>query len=215
MPGLGQRVQDAIPLANAALTWIREPRYDTFITPAAGLGVGVVSFFTVPSGTIGSGFAVAKSISETNMNTASQLGTPNQFLIHGFLVQAMVSADGAALNSLQDFLAIYNTGVFRYITGNNTQLEVPLSIIPAGPGIAGFGSSATGGTPLAQAGITNGVPMISHFYDFRTEDGLPTLLGGDQPFRCELGYAGVAGNLITSAACRIKCFLLGIYGKQM
>ena len=216
MPGLGQRVQAAIPMANAMLIWNKEPRYDTFLTVAGAPGVGVVPFFSIPRGAIGSGFAAAKTEAETNMNAGSQIGKPNQFLVHGFMVQAQVSlAHATTITAIQDFAAIYTTGLFRYILGTNTQLEVPLSAIPAGPGPTGFASGAVAGAPLETAAVVNGTPLITHYYDFRTEDGLPTLLDGSQSFRCELIYTGAGGNLITTASTRIKCFVMGIYGKQM
>ena len=99
MPGLGQRVAEAIKLADAELVWRKEPRYDTFITAAAGAGVGIVPFFSVPRGQIGSGFAVAKTEAETNMTAASQVGSPNQFLLHGFAIEPVLSLGHATTDT--------------------------------------------------------------------------------------------------------------------
>lgn len=212
---LGARVTRAIPRVVSDLVWKKEPRYDTFITAAGGAGVGVVPFFTVPRGNAGSGFAVAKTEAETNMTATGQIGEPNQFLLHGFVVDAMLIAGAAATLSVADYLAIYNSGIFRFILGgNNIQLEVPLKLIPSGVGPTGFAASSGAGTPLSQAAVTNGVPHISHYYNFTTVDKKPLLLRGSQTFRCELVYVGAGGNLITAAITRIKCYLMGVYGAQ-
>lgn len=215
---LGQRVAPAVRegAANALLDWRKEPRYDTFITAAAGAGVANVPFFTVPRGQIGSGFAVAKTENETNMAAANQIGSPNQFVLHGFALEAVLVNGAAAILPIADFLAIYFSGLFRFTLGaNRVLLEVPVSRIPSGPGPQGFAASAVGGTPLAQGGITNGVPHISHFYDFKTFSGEGLLLDGTQSFRCDLIYGGAAGNLITAAITRIRCYLMGWYGAQL
>ena len=205
---------------NADLTWKKQPLYDTFLTAAGGGGVATVPFFQVPQGAIGSGFvAPGKSLSETNMTEPGTLGFPNQFLLYGFQLMAFLPsvAGGATSNTDADFQAIYNTGVFRFIRGaNKIELEVPLDRIPTGPGPYGFASTAVLGTPLEAVRINNGVPHTSHYYNFRNPSGNeePLLIDGTQSFRCELVYGGVAGNLITVAATRLKCYMLGVKGSE-
>lgn len=222
MNGIGQRVAPAIRTKRANLVWRKKPLYDTFLTAAAGAGVAAVPFFAVPRGQIGSGFAVAKTECETNMTGVGQIGDPNQFLLHGFAIEPMfqpqAAAAGAAITAVGDFMAVYNTGIFRFILGqNNVQLEIPVDRIPAGPGAIGGAAVTVGGTPLSMASIHNGTPHIGHFYDFRTHDGQPLLIDGSDTFRCEIIYTGVGGNLITGAGTgviRIRCYMMGILGEQ-
>lgn len=214
---LGQRSSPAIVGANADLVWKKEPRYDTFLVPVtAPPGIPVIPFFAVPRGGLGSGFgAVPKSISETNMTTAGQIGAPNQFLLHGFAVEPVFASSGAAITALRDWFLLYNQGLFRFVLGQNSvQIEIPLSRIPAGPGPTGVIATALAGTPLATCVAHNGSAHISHYYDFKTENGDPTLLDGTQPFRVELVFAGAAG-LTLETATRVRCYLYGLYGSQM
>lgn len=214
---IGNRTAPAIVGANAELTWLKEPRYDTFLVPAAGAALGVIPFFTIPQGQIGSGFAVAKTIAETNMRAPSHLGKPNQFILHGFAIKVVYGGSGAAIVCAADMDAFYANGVFRFILGNNCQLETPVSRIPTGPGPSGFAAVATGGAPLVTFNMSHGEPNIAQFYGFSTWDGQPLLIDSTQIFRCELVYEGVTGGLVMNAAAgtRIKCYMMGIYGKQM
>jgi len=212
-----ERNAPAIMQKNADLTWKRQPLYDTFITAAGGAGVAVVPFFQVPINTIGSGFAVAKTINETNMSSVGQVGKPNQFLLEGFQINVVMPPVGAVNLCDADFQAVYNSGLFRFIRGTNkVELEIPLDRIPTGPGPDGFATTATAGVPLGVIRITNGVPHISHYYNFSNpgEGKEPILIDGDQTFRCELAYGGVAGNLITAGITRIKCYMIGVYGQE-
>lgn len=213
------RFAPAIKGVNPELVWKKEPRYDTFVTAAAGAGVPLVPFFAVPKGQVGSGFAVNKTVSETNLSVAGMIGSPNQFLVHGFAIEPVFPSEEIAVpgtnTAMADYLAIYFSGLFRFtLDTNNIQLEIPVSRIPAGPGANGILATALAGVPLTAATPHNGVSHISHYYDFRTNDGDPVLLDGSQSFRVELVYAGGAGNLITATAMRIRCYMYGLYGSE-
>ncbi len=214
---LGQSESEAIPELDATLIWKKEPRYDSFLTAAAGAGVGTMSFFTVPRNTSGSGFIapIVKPEADTNMSTPSQLGKPNQFLLFGFTVEAL-PATGAALAAsavASDWALIYHPGVFRFILGaNNVQLEVPLEKIPTGCGPTGFATAGGVVTPLHMGARTNGVPDSSHYYNFTVPGSkLPLLINGDQTFRCEINYP--VANLITVGIWRFRCYMHGVYGQ--
>jgi len=211
-----ERNAPAIVQRNADLTWKRQPLWDTNITAVGAPGLAALLFFQVPIGTGGSGFAV-KTINETNMNAAGQLGKPNQFLLEGFQVEAIMPPVGAVNLCDEDFHAIYNSGLFRFIRGGNkVELEIPLDRIPTGPGPDGFAATATAGAPLGVIRINNGVPHISHYYNFSNpgKGKEPIVIGGDQTFRCEIVYGGLAGNLITLGITRIKCIMVGILGQE-
>lgn len=205
---------------NANLAWKKQPLYDTFITAAGGVGVAVVPFYQIPIGAIGSGFAAAKTQNETNMNAAGQLGRPNQFLLYGFQLIAVLPVALTGVNSTVDgdFQAIYNSGTFRFVRGGNkVELEIPLDRIPTGPGPVGFAGTAFGGGPLVSVRMNNGVPHTTHYFNYTNpgEGKEPLLIDCTQTFRCEIVYNGAAGNLVTLAVTRIKCYMLGVLGSEL
>jgi len=211
-----ERNAPAIVQKNPDLTWKKQPLYDSFLTPAGGAGVATIPFFQVPVGAVGSGFAVAKTNSETNMTQPGQLGMPNQFLLYGFQINLVVApvAGGATSNTDAYFQLFYNTGVFRFIRGGNKiEVEVPLDRIPTGPGPYGFASTAVVGVPLEVVRMNNGVPHASHYFNYVNPDEgkEPMVIDGSQSFRCEIVYVP---NLITAVATRIKCYMLGVYGSE-
>jgi len=215
-----ERNAPAIEQGPATLTWKKQPLYDTFLTAPVGPGVAVVQFFQIPIGAIGSGFvAPGKTVNETNMNAASQLGKPNQFQLFGFQLIAVIPpiVGGATSNTDADFAAIYTSGTFRFVRGGNkVELEIPLDRIPTGPGPTGFAATAPAGVPLEAIRINNGVTHTSHYFNFGNpgKGREPLTIDSTQTFRCEIVYNGAAGPLITAAATRIKCYMLGILGSE-
>ena len=214
MNPLGQRESAAIPKLDAELIWKKEPRYDSFITAAAGAGVAVIPFFSIGKGQPGSGFAIKTEV-ETNLSTGGKIGDPNQFLLYGFTVSVLPNV-GAALavsNLAADTALIYDPAVFRFSLGGNLQLEVPLSKIPTGVGPTGFASNATGATPLHESCMTNGVPYITQYYNFTVPGNkLPLLILGSQTFRCEIVYP--LANLVTQTITRFRCYMHGVFGQS-
>ncbi|MFH1226840.1 MAG: hypothetical protein V1701_02915 [Planctomycetota bacterium] len=216
---LGQRESAAIPELDASLIWKKEPRYDSFQLAAGGVGVNIMTFFQVPRNVAGSGFAVAKTEAETNMQTAGQIGKPNQFLLYGFTVEVLpAQAAALAISEVSsNWALIYHPSVFRFVLGaNNIQLEVPLEKIPTGVGPTGFATSvgaAAVTTPQVMSAMTNGVPHSRYYYNFTVPGSkLPLLIQGDQTFRCEIAYP--LGNLIlTVHATRVRCYMHGVYGQ--
>ena len=203
-----ERNAPAIMQKNANLTWKKQPLYDTFITAAAGAGVPVVTFFQVPIGGIGSGFAVAKTNNETNMNSAGKLGKPNQFLLEGFQINVVMPPVGAVNLCDADFQAVYNSGLFRFIRGTNkVELEIPLDRIPTGPGPDGFATTATAGVPLGVAFAFDAINSE------RTDGTLPRLLS--QPiYRDDVVngkfVAGLAVITVVLVAVVVGASMLGL-----
>ena len=214
---LGERYAPAIPELDANLIWKKEPRFDSFQLAAGGAGVNIMTFFQVPRNVAGSGFAVAKTEAETNLQTAGQLGKPNQFLLYGFTVEVLpaVAAALAASDVPSNWALIYHPSVFRFVLGaNNIQLEIPLEKIPTGVGPTGFAAAGAVSTPLHMGSRTNGVPHTSQYYNFTVPGSkLPMLIQGDQTFRCEIAYP--LGNLIiTTHVTRVRCYMHGVYGQS-
>ncbi|MFH1226839.1 MAG: hypothetical protein V1701_02910 [Planctomycetota bacterium] len=215
---LGQRESAAIPKLDASLIWKKEPRYDTFLFTGGAAGPAIVPFFQVQRGQPGSGFAAAKTESETNMSQPGQLGEPNQFLLYGFTVAIMrtVGAAAAVSRLASDWALLYHPAVFRFVTDNNNiQLEVPLTKIPTGVGPTGFAVSAGAGTPQHMSFMTNGVPEPTHYYKFTVPGSkLPLLLTGSQSFRCEIFYPLGAVTTLAGDNTRVCCYMHGVYGSS-
>jgi len=188
------------PPATPVLRPLKQPMYDTEIYPQAG--VGRLQFF-VNSATMAATGA-AKTLADTNMTQNGQLGTPLEFDLIGFNFEVARRLDA---NALLDYDAIFNTGVFQWVFGQNTPwLVVPITRIPEGVGLAGTSVLAAGSV------LSNGTPHVTNFYNFAV-DRRARHIFSTEAFRGELSYPlGVAGLQI---ATRCRLYMLGILFAQL
>jgi len=186
----------------AALRPLKQPLYDTNIYAAAGQAQ--LQFFSIPRGQAMPVTGVAKSEADTNMQQASQLGTPNMFELYGFNCKFQQSVWDA-----DDFNAFYDTGVFRFFFGQQRPwLTVPLSKIPCGvmpSGSVTIDGAAAPGQEIYS--MTNGPPHTQSYYNF-TVRRAPILINSNETFSVTLDWP--LGAVAVTANGRITVELVGI-----
>ena len=74
----------AKPSPRAALRALKQPLYDTMECPADANAVNNLTFFQAPIGQALNVTAVLKTVAETNLTQAGQLGVPQEFDLFGF-----------------------------------------------------------------------------------------------------------------------------------
>jgi len=192
------------PSPRATLRPLKQPVYDTENVPSAG-GVNRLQFFQRP---LGQAFAnapvgIGKSLADTNLQQAAQLGTPNEFDIWGFNVR---------LNDdvvLADFQAVMDQGVFTFNFGQGRPwLTCPLHDIPSGVAISGAigfdGAAAAATVALA----VNGVPSIKELYNFSV-GRKPVRIRSNETFSVQVDWPNAAPN--PTVFVRIQCLMRGIF----
>lgn len=163
---------------------IVEPRYDSAIYPAAG--VGLLTFFANPIGQgvgifqVGAG-AAPKTLADTNMDLAGQLPGGYNFKLLGFRVMYGWNM------STQDMQILLNAGVFTFTVGSKPFLRTALRNIPAGNGPVGTAATIN----------TNGWPMLSNSYSIAKK---PIDLLQTQNFQATITFPGVAAVSTTVGA---------------
>jgi hypothetical protein len=165
MRGFGQPVPGAppagvnyvvgTPAQTPVLRPLRQPIFDTEVFPAAG--TNVLSLFSNPRTTA---TGVAKDARDTNMTQASQLGTPLEFDLVGFNVELQRGTP------LDDSNTLYSRGEFVWFFGQNTVwLNVPLTRIPEGIGLAGMVDLDGNAAPVEKSVLSNGWPIVQNLYN--------------------------------------------------
>lgn len=170
------------------------PLYDTFTVPVATLITPPVQFFTVPIGTIGSGFATAKTIVQTNLTQPARLEAPRSFEVHALRVYVQQNVVFA------DMISLFNSLVAVLIVGEKAYQQGPVWMFPAGGGVTGNPTIA--GATNWQNGLANpcAINLIAQPFLVKLEQG--------ENFRVELqgttGFttaaAGVGGTGLTLVA---------------
>jgi hypothetical protein len=160
------------------------PLYDTFTVPVATAIVPPVQFFTVPIGTIGSGFATAKTIVQTNLTQPARLEAPRSFEVHAL----RIFVDQNIL--FLDLRNTYNNLVAVLIVGEKAYQQGPVWMFPAGGGITG--NPTLSGQSNWQNGLANpcAINLIAQPFLVKLEQG--------ENFRVEL--QGTAGFTTAAAA---------------
>lgn len=160
------------------------PLYDSYTAPVATLQTPPIQFFTVPIGSTGSGFAVAKSIVQTNLTQPQRLEAPRSFEVHAlrlYFQQNIVFAD---------VLSLFNSVVAVLIVGEKAYQQGPTWMFPAGGGVSGNPTIA--GATNWQNGLVNpcAINLIAQPFLVKLEQG--------ENFRVEL--QGTSGFTTATAA---------------
>jgi len=203
--------QAGLALGGAApqgvLRPLKQPIYDTNIYPAAG--AAAMQFFAIPLGQPMPVTAVAKTLADTNLQQASQLGTPNNFELYGFKFKYQQSVNVAA-----NYQGIYDTGVFTFNFGQQRPwLQVPLTRIPAGTMTTGEVTIDGQAAPGAEIfSLSNGPSRTDSYYNF-TIKRRPIIINSNEVFSATLTYP--LGAVAVTADTRIQVYLVGIYNRAI
>lgn len=186
------RVQKGVPAA--IVRSYKEPLYDAEDVLAATPAVER-EYFQRPLGQTTAGGTV-KTLLQTNMRNAGQLGTPLSYDVFGFNVRYPKNV------TLANFRLLTANGVFQFIIGSDTfYLTVPIEDLPAGVDLSGAGA-----TDLP----TIGIGMTQNFYRFDI-GGQALHINSTESFRVRLsfpsGNAGITGNQ------QIRIYIRGILYK--
>lgn len=171
------QVTVAAPSPRAALRALKQPIYDCMEAPGLGAPVNLLTWFQTPIGGALNVTAAAKTVADTNLTQAGQLGVPQEFDLYGFNFTYKhddgyynaAAADPIA-NLAADLLEVYEASVFKFFFGQQRPwLTVPLSRVPHGTFFL------TGPQDIQAAdnnvmSISNGESAKEQYYKFLAND---------------------------------------------
>jgi len=190
------------PTPQAVLRPLKQPLYDTENVPSAG-GVAQFIFFTRPLGqNLGNAPVAIKTLADTNMTQASQLGTPQEFDLYGFNVRL------GNVVTLADFQAVMDQGSFVFNYGQGRPwLRCPLADIPSGVAPSGALSIDGAAAQVVHDLPVQGVPSVKEFYNFCVGKK-PSRIRSNENFSVEINYPNGAPN--PAVFVRMQVVLRGI-----
>jgi hypothetical protein len=188
------------PAERALIEPIVEPLYDSGTVTTAT--TTFLDFFKIP---LGQG-VVAKTLVDTNLRLAGQLGNPNVFLITGFRFQLTQYLTQAETN-IDDAAIILYTSYYSVDIGDKFKnyLEQPTFRIPGGLGLYGFAASTT-----VAVVVTNGLPNGINRYSI---EKYPIGLAPNETFGARIQFPGGAATLTTDT--KVWTFWEGIRGRAV
>lgn len=189
-----QLMQHQSYLSDMDVIW--DPLYD--FTAYATTGHTQLSFFSAPQGqgtTSAPGATGTKTLADTNMDTANQLGKGNQFYVTGFEVLYYPGIDPgrSALAAarvgdfVDDIYAIGKSGVFTFQVGSGRVYvqQGPLMLFPPSARLAVSSSLVTTQSDTATSGFAevNYAVFSGEVYTI-----VPILLDANQTFSCTMTW---------------------------
>lgn len=197
------------PAPQAALRPLKQPLYDTMIYAQAGQAQ--LRFFSVPLGQPIVAAGANKTLADTNLEQAGQLGTPQEFDLHGFQFEVAALSGrvnrALAINN-NDVLGIMQTGVFEFTFGaNRPLLQVPLTEIPRGVGVTGMLGVDGFVAQTTREHLRCGTGDPNEYYNFTIEKK-PIRLRSNETFGVNLLWP--LGVVAISALIRIRVIMVGM-----
>lgn len=198
------------PSPQAALRPLKQPLYDTLLYPTAG--IAQLRYFSVPLGQPIIAAGANKTLADTNLEQAGQLGTPQEFDIHGFQVEIALATgginQGVAINN-NDVLGIMQTGVFEFNFGQNRPLlQIPLTEIPRGVGPHGMMGVDGFVAQTLREMLYCGTGDPNEYYNF-TIERKPIRLRSNETFNVTLSWP--LGVVATAAVLtRMRVYIVGM-----
>jgi hypothetical protein len=202
------------PAPRAALRALKQPIFDA-VDLGSAVGVPNVTFFQAPIGQQLPISGAVKTIRDTNLGQAGQLGVPQEFDLFGFQVSFYYAA-GYYLGTVAsaafctDFSNVYEAGVFQFFFGlQRPWCQIPLTRIPQG-NFAVHGPTAVTSDAVAATTVHNGVADGEEFYKFLANDKQIGINSAEN-FSARIDYPN--GNLQMTATgnlSRLMCFLNGV-----
>jgi hypothetical protein len=210
------KVQKAVP--SAALRALKQPLFDTMEAPLLVNAVTNLTFFQTPVGQALNVSGNLKTIAETNLTQAGQLGIPQEFEMFGINVTVNYAGgyydDGLGTllaDFLDDMAIIYEQSILRFIFGQNRPwLTIPLTAIPHGDFML-TGANQTADDSESFEFISNGESSSKEFYKFFANDR-PVYINSAENFTTRLEYPNAVnlGLSANGAETRITTYLVGI-----
>jgi len=191
-------------MPSAALRPLKQPLYDTMQYAIAGQVQ--LRMFSVPLGQPIAAAAANKTLADTNLEQAGQLGTPQMFDLYGFCFEAQLitAADGSA----GDAFGIYETGVFEFTFGvSRPWLQIPLTEIPRGVGPTGGQQGDGFVAAYAREWLYCGEGSPAEMYSF-TIGRKAIRLHSNETFGVNLNWP--LGAVAITAITRVRVYLMGI-----
>lgn len=205
---------------------VRFPMYDYIRYPAAG--TTSLQFFTIPLGGVDPNSSTAKTLEQTNFNTAAKLGAVNflatQIRTHLCILPkgrqpSGITADTAYIyqassNAMAKFIELIHRGVLNVQFGNRGywQIENPFQNCPPGFGVdvqqhaSSYVAAASLWTKGSQWALQNSEP--NNIY----KQLPPQWIEGDQTIQATIdfpdGTSPVFTSLVDSVDIRIECGLI-------
>lgn len=190
MPPVGVEYVLATPSGRAVLRPLRYPFYDT-----ENLDNGQTEDRILFADHKKFASGANKVECDTNMTLDATIGHPNLFDLVGFVGELGFGVSQA------DFNDVYTKTTFRWIFGQNTVFtRITLKKIPQGIGPNGFNSAGTI--------ITNGLPVVSSFFNFTTPDRKARRIDSVEQFRNEIHPCSALS--ITAAGRKWTTYMLGV-----
>ena len=200
----GRKYVYSSPAPQATLRPLKQPLYDTENIPSAG-NAAALNFFQRP---IGQPFAFApvgagKTLADTNLNQAAQLGTPNEFDVWGFNVRLMDTV------TVADFQAVMDQGVFTFNFGQGRPwLQCQLQDIPSGVAISGSTAIDGAAAQVNDDLPIQGVPSVKEMYSFAVGKK-PVRIRSNETFGVVVNWPNANPNPVVFV--RMSVLLRGIF----
>jgi len=176
------------PTPRAALRPLRQPLYDTENVPSAGNAAQLIYFQRPIGQAIAFAPAAAKTLADTNLTQASQLGTPAEFDLYGFNFRLGNTV------TLADFQQVMDQGVFTFNFGQaRPWLQVQLSDIPTGCGISGSLSIDGAVAQVLNNLVTEGPASVDEIYSFAVAKK-PVRIRSNETFNVQIDWPNANPN---------------------
>jgi len=220
----GDILKGASKYSPAAITWDRQPIYDTEGVLNGVTAIPDISFFTKPINntyTVAAA-AVIKYKLDTNLDQSGKLGGKRLFILHGFHIQlrglVLEAASAATATALSDMETIYEAGLFEFsVGGGRPRVSLPLSVIGCGMGLYANVATAYSAGPIGDAlpsirVVSNGIPKPSNFYKYVLGGDIndPGVIESDVQFGATVKFPAAVAAVTTGIS--MKVYLDGILG---
>ncbi len=176
------------PTPRAALRPLKQPLYDTENVPSAGNAAQLIYFQRPIGQNLAFAPVAAKTLADTNLTQASQLGTPTEFDLYGFNFRLGDTV------TLADFQQVMDQGVFTFNFGQNRPwLQTQLGDIPTGVGITGSLSIDGAVAQVLNNLVTQAPPSVKEYYSFAVGKK-PVRIRSNETFNVQLDWPNANPN---------------------
>lgn len=204
----GGRLVRARKAPAGILRKLTQPLYDTNVLEG-GVAQQRLGFFELPIGQNMPVAGVPKTIVDTNMTQASQLGTPQKFWLRGYNFEFFNLEPDDIANTAPDLVLLYEQSLFTFTFGNNRPwLQIPLSQIPQGCALTGTLAFGDDQNAVEAAYLHQGEASVAEYYNF-TVARRPIRINTNEPFSAEITWPNGAVTWNTANDQRVRVYLIG------